>query len=263
MPENEQIGMESFPDPAHALIVGGSRGLGLGFVRALLAQPRFAKVFAASREPLQSQDLLALAGAHSGRLVTLPLDVTNESSVMQAADTVRAAVSALHLLIDCAGVLHDGASLAPERRLADVRVESMLLSFQVNALGPLLLAKHFHGLLERAPRAVIANVSARVGSIGDNRLGSWYAYRVSKAAQNQVTHTISIELGRRAPNLICVALHPGTVDTELSRPFQAGVNPDSLLSPDYSAAQLLRVIDGLDRDANGRFYAWDGSEIPW
>jgi NAD(P)-dependent dehydrogenase (short-subunit alcohol dehydrogenase family) len=139
----------------------------------------------------------------------------------------------------------------------------VLRSFAVNALGPLLLAKHLHPLLAHAQPAVLVNLSARVGSIGDNRLGGWYAYRGAKAAQNQFTRTLSIELARRAPNLVCVALHPGTVDTGLSKPFQGSVDAAKLFSPRYSAQRLLAVIDGLRREHSGRFFAWDGSEIPW
>lgn len=263
----ESSAPEPSPSPfgagARALIVGGSRGIGLAFVEALLAQPAFARVIAASREPLRAEGLLALAATHGERLQTLPLDVSNEASIAQAADTLRAEHPALQLLIDCAGVLHDGASMRPERRLADVDAEAVLRSFQINALGPLLLAKHFAPLLAHGGHAVLANLSARVGSIGDNRLGGWYAYRGAKAAQNQFTRTLSIELARRAPQLVVVALHPGTVDTGLSRPFQAGVAADKLFTPARAAAQLLSVIERLQPADSGRFYAWDGAEIPW
>ncbi len=153
--------------------------------------------------------------------------------------------------------------MQPERRLADVDAEAFLRSMRVNALGPLLMAKHFEPLLRSAQRAVFASISARVGSIGDNRLGGWYAYRASKAAQNMVTRNLSIELRRRTRGIICVALHPGTVDTALSEPFQTRVPPDRLFTPDYAAEKLLAVIESLDADSNGRFFAWDGSEIPW
>ena len=110
---------------------------------------------------------------------------------------------------------------------------------------------------------MVANVSARVGSIGDNRLGGWYAYRGSKAALNMFTRTASIELGRKAPNAIAVAIHPGTVDTALSRPFQKSVSPERLFAPDRAARQILEVLDGLGPEQTGTFVAWDGSEIPW
>jgi NAD(P)-dependent dehydrogenase (short-subunit alcohol dehydrogenase family) len=144
-----------------------------------------------------------------------------------------------------------------------VKPDALLRSFAVNALGPLLVAKHFHALLAHEERVVLANLSARVGSIADNRLGGWYAHRGAKAAQNQFTRTIAIELARRAPKLICVAPHPGTVATELSARFRGKVAAEKLFRPDVAAAHLLRVIAGRDRDSSGRFYAWDGAEIPW
>ena len=153
--------------------------------------------------------------------------------------------------------------MQPEKRLADVSPVSLQRSFAVNAVGPLLVAKHFQGLLDREARAVFASLSARVGSIGDNRLGGWYAYRSAKAAQNMVTRNLSIELRRRARGVICVALHPGTVDTGLSRPFQSNVPEERLFSPERAAQQLLAVIDGLRPEDNGGFVAWDGQPIPW
>jgi NAD(P)-dependent dehydrogenase (short-subunit alcohol dehydrogenase family) len=136
-------------------------------------------------------------------------------------------------------------------------------AFAVNGAGPLLLAKHLEPLLPRRERAVFASLSARVGSIGDNRLGGWYAYRASKAAQNMFIRTLAIELARRARGAICVALHPGTTDTELSRPFQGGVPESKLFTAERAVEQLLRVIDGLGPGDTGRFIAWNGERIPW
>jgi len=183
--------------------------------------------------------------------------------VTAAAASVAAETARIELIINCAGVLHDGASVQPEKRLADVTPESLERSFAVNAIGPLLVAKHFEALLPRQDRAVFASLSARVASIGDNRLGGWYGYRASKAAQNMITRNLAIELRRRARGIICVALHPGTVDTGLSRPFQGNVPADRLFAPDRAARQLLNVIDGLRAEDNGEFFAWDGQPIPW
>ena len=167
------------------------------------------------------------------------------------------------LIVNCTGLLHDGDGMQPEKRLAEVTPANLERSFAVNALGPLLVAKHFQGLLPREARAVFASLSARVGSIGDNRLGGWYSYRAARAAQNMITRNLSIELRRRARGIICVALHPGTVDTGLSRPFQANVPAQKLFSTERAARQLLAVIDGLGPDDNGGFFAWDARPIPW
>lgn len=255
--------LTSFPAGSQALVQGASRGIGLEFVRQLLAQPAVGRVFAGCRAPDRAEELVALA-ASEPRLQVVPLDVTDEASIAQASATVAGATDRLHLILNCAGILHGGAAaLAPEKRLADVRPEALAASFAVNAFGPLLVAKHFEQLLAHRERAVFASISARVGSIGDNRLGGWYAYRGAKAAQNMFTRTLAIEWSRSRRNVVCVALHPGTTDTGLSRPFQANVPPDKLFSPERTVRHLLDVINGLTPADTGRFYAWDGSEIPW
>lgn len=242
-------------------MVGASRGLGLALTRALLDDPDCARVFATRRSP-RTDALDELVQTHGPRLVLLTLDVTDETSIRQAADEVRALAPAVHLMINTAGVLHDAESgLRPERRLEDLRPEALHHSFAVNAFGPILLARHFAVLLTHESRAVFASLSARVGSISDNRLGGWYAYRAAKAAQNQFLRTLSVEMARRAPRLRVLALHPGTVDTDLSKPFQSGVAADKLFTADRAARQLLSVISQASE--TGRFLAWDGSEIPW
>jgi NAD(P)-dependent dehydrogenase (short-subunit alcohol dehydrogenase family) len=253
----------SFTSGLNTLIQGSSRGIGLEFVRQLLDQAAPGRVFASCRSPEAAAPLVALA-AQDPRLRLVTLDVADEASIRSAATTVAAEVSRLHLVVNCAGLLHDRqAGVSPEKRLADVRPEALAASFAVNAAGPLLVARHFEPLLAHSERAVFASISARVGSIGDNRLGGWFAYRASKAAQNMFTRTLAIEWARSRRNVICVALHPGTTDTELSRPFQANVPPGKLFSTDRTVRQLLAVIERLTPADSGRFLAWDGTEIPW
>lgn len=255
--------IEFLPKAYRALIVGASGGIGLAFVRALLADPRCGEVHAACRQPDACAPLQALAAQHGGRLRLVVIDITAEPTIAQAAQTLRAAGSTLHLLINAVGLLHDGPELKPERRLEDLRADAMARSFAVNATGPILLARHFVGQLTHADSAVLATLSARVGSIADNRLGGWYAYRAAKAAQNQLTRTLAVEMARRAPRLTVLALHPGTVDTPLSRPFQARVPTDKLFDTDRAARQLLQVIGACTPADSGKFLAWDGAEIPW
>jgi NAD(P)-dependent dehydrogenase (short-subunit alcohol dehydrogenase family) len=139
----------------------------------------------------------------------------------------------------------------------------METAFRLNTIGPALVAKHFLPLLAKDRKSVFAAISARVGSIEDNHLGGWYAYRASKAALNMVIKTLSIELARRNTNALCVGLHPGTVDTPLSTPFQSGVPEAKLFSAARSARHLLTVLDNLTPENSGCLYAWDGSQIPF
>lgn len=251
--------LERLPDKFNALIVGASRGIGLALVEALCTEPRCGQVFAACREPEQA-DALHAAARGDCRVRAVRADVTDAQSLDAARDQIETHARQLHLLIVTAGLLHDGP-LQPERRLEDLNAAAAVQSFRVNALGPLLVAQQMLPLLTHDAPAVFASLSARVGSISDNRLGGWYSYRASKAAQNQYLKTLAIELARRAKNLQVAVLHPGTVDTGLSQPFQGSVPADRLFSPERAARQLLQVIDGLD--ASGRFLAWDGGEIPW
>ena len=246
-----------------ALVQGASRGLGLALARRLLEGGAYDRVVATARNPRASEGLARLRDQYGDALGIATLDVVDELSVARAAQRLAEESPHLHLLINCAGILHDSKDVRPEKRLEAVDPGALRQVFDVNAFGPLLVAKHFLPLLRHPERALLANISARVGSIGDNRLGGWYAYRASKAAQNMFTRTLSIELARRAPNAICVALHPGTVDTDLSRPFQRKVVPERLFDPDRAASQLLKVIDALTPEQSGSFLAWDGSAIPW
>lgn len=250
--------------PVNALVTGASRGIGLALVQALLAVPQSQLVYAGCRKPQQADALHALLRQHPQKLRVLALDVTREEDFAIAADTVSRETDRLHLVLNVAGLLQDlPAGIRPERRIEDFRPAALLASMAVNALGPALAAKHFLKLLTHGQRAVFASLSARVGSIGDNRLGGWYGYRAAKAAQNQLTRTFAIEAARRAPQLIVAALHPGTVATDLSQPFSGNVAAAQLFSVERAAAQLLAVVDGLTPASSGHFYAWDGKEIPW
>lgn len=242
------------------LVQGASRGLGLALTEALLADARQFRVFASCRQPDRSPLLDTLAAEHADRLMVLALDVTREQTIAQAAGRVREETEQLHLVLNVAGVLH-GPNFSPEKKLDQVHPDALRAVFEVNAFGPLLVAKHFHGLLRHRERSIFASLSARIGSISDNRLGGWYAYRGSKAAQNMFTKTLSIELGRIAPRIIVVGLHPGTVDTELSRPFQGRVPPAQLLPAHRSAASLLNVLDKLDLEDTGKVFDFRGDEI--
>jgi len=229
----------------------------------LLARTDVEQVVATCRQPEASAGLREAQSRHPRRLVVLPLDVLEEDSIAGAAEQVLGLCDRLHLLVNCAGVLHAASELQPEKRLEALDPAALRQVFEVNAFGPIIVARHFLPLLRHEERSVVANLSARVGSIEDNQAGGWYGYRASKAAQNMFTKTLAIELRRRAPSCICVALHPGTVDTDLSRPFQHGVDADRLFSVERAAHQLLEIIDSLQPDETGSFLGWDRKPIPW
>jgi NAD(P)-dependent dehydrogenase (short-subunit alcohol dehydrogenase family) len=195
--------------------------------------------------------------------IDLDIDVTDESGIAAAAARVSKLVEQgrpLRLLVDATGFLH-GHGFEPEKSWRQLDAAHMAHAFAVNAIGPALLMKHFLPLLPRSGKAVFATLSAKVGSIGDNRLGGWYSYRASKAALNQLVHTAAIELARHKPQAICVALHPGTVDTPLSSRFaKSGLE---VQTPDEAAGRLLKVIDGLSAADTGGFFNHHGESLPW
>ncbi len=189
----------------------------------------------------------------------LRFDLEDEASLAAAAAELKDGAPIRRVIV-ATGLLHaDG--VAPERSTAALNAAQLLRLYAINAVGPALIAKHFLPLLPRAEPSVFAALSARVGSIGDNRLGGWHSYRASKAALNMLIRTLAIELKRTRPQAILVGLHPGTVDTALSKPFQRAVPEGRLFTPDESAERLLAVVDGLGLDDSGGVFAWDGARI--
>jgi NAD(P)-dependent dehydrogenase (short-subunit alcohol dehydrogenase family) len=185
------------------------------------------------------------------------VDPTDEPSVARAAAQLPAPLSYAFVTT---GMLHDDRQ-QPERALRMLDRAALERSFLINAIAPALVAKHVLPRLPRDRRAVFAVLGARVGSIGDNRTGGWHAYRASKAALVMLVRTISIEVARTHPHAIVVALHPGTVDTPMSKPFQKGVAPEKLFTPDFAAQRLLAVADALTPDESGAHFAWDGHRL--
>ncbi|WP_288051796.1 SDR family NAD(P)-dependent oxidoreductase [Acidiphilium sp.] len=224
-----------------AVVFGAGGGIGGALVAALAGDRRFAAVIGLGRGSAPRFDLL------------------DEASIAEAVRAV-AARGAIRLAIDATGFLHDEAQM-PEKSLRELDACRLARSFALNAIGPALLMKHLLPALPREGRAMFATLSARVGSIGDNRLGGWYGYRASKAALNQFVRTAAVELARRSPAAICVALHPGTVATGLSAPFAAaGLD---VQAPKVAAARLLAVIDRLTPAESGGFFDHRGEAVPW
>ncbi|EKV03147.1 dehydrogenase of unknown specificity [Leptolyngbya sp. PCC 7375] len=244
-----------------ALIVGGNRGIGLGFVTHLLKDRRFDQVFATYRTETDSSELLELAQTHD-RLHCIAMDLTDEAAIERGIAQIKTITPELHFVVNCVGFLHDGA-IAPEKALRQLQSENLMRYFQVNSIGAALLAKHLLPLLNHKQPNIFATISAKIGSIEDNRLGGWYGYRASKAALNMLLKTAAIEYSRRSQQTAIVLLHPGTTDTRLSEPFQRGVSPDKLFPVKKTVGLLMNVLDNVTLDDNGSFFSWDGSRLPW
>ncbi|XP_059438587.1 uncharacterized protein LOC132171318 [Corylus avellana] len=253
-----------------SMVQGASRGIGLEFVKQLLEKNEKGHVVATCRNPDAATGLLHLKNRFAERLSIQQLDLTLESTIEASAKSIRERFGFLNLLINASGILSIPDVLQPETTLSKLEKSSLLLAYEVNAIGPVLVIKHMWPLLKvgsgsgtERDSAVVANLSARVGSIGDNRLGGWHSYRASKAGLNQLTKTVSVEFARKKDPIICILLHPGTVDTDLSRPFQRNVAEGKLFTKEFSVQKLLGIINNAKIHDNGKFFAWDGQEIPW
>lgn len=232
-----------------AVVFGANGGIGKAFVDAFVADPRCGVVYAGARSGIAAMD----------RVIPFPFDLRDEASISVAAQSIGEG-GPLDLVLVATGVLH-GDGLKPEKTYRALDADAMATAFEINAIGPALIAKHFLPLLARDRKAVFAAISARVGSISDNRLGGWHAYRASKAALNILIRNFAIELATRNKQAICVALHPGTVDTNLSKPFQAGVLPEKLFTPAISATAMLKVLDDTVAERTGTLISYDGQTI--
>jgi NAD(P)-dependent dehydrogenase (short-subunit alcohol dehydrogenase family) len=244
------------------LVIGANRGIGLALVRAQLARPEVTRLVATHRAGSNLDELRELEAQWPGKLLTASLEVTDPRDLAELGRLAREFDGGFDLVIHAAGILHEG-EMGPEKSLARCEPDQLMRLFEVNSVAPLMTARALLPAQPRKKRFVFAALSAMVGSIGDNRLGGWYGYRASKAALNQFMRTLSNECRVSHPQAAVVALHPGTTDTALTRPFQRNIDPQRLYTPEQTAERLLSVIDGLKPADSGRFYNWDGSEIPW
>lgn len=249
---------------ARVVIVGASGAIG-GELVDTYAKDTLNFVYAVSRKP----DSLKWCARENIQQVSLKGDAADETMVSAPDDEDLARIAQLigadgplDRVIVATGMLHSNG-IAPEKSLKALSYESLSTVFMVNAFYPAMVAKHFIPLLAKHEISVFAALSARVGSIEDNHLGGWYAYRASKAALNMLLKTASIEARRANPNALVVGLHPGTVDSDLSKPFQSRVPKGKLFSAEFAAQQLHAVLESLGPEANGRVYAWDGRAIPF
>lgn len=235
---------------SRAVVWGASGGIGSALVKALAASGDYATIYAGSRTP---------GATVASSVEPFAFDLEDEASIESAAYALTRSGS-VDLVIVATGMLHTSAH-QPERSFAGVTSEGLTAAFRVNAVGPTLIAKHMIQALPRDRRSVFAALSARVGSIGDNHLGGWHSYRASKAALNMIIANLAIELSRSRPLSIAVGLHPGTVDTNLSLPFQKTLSKASLFSPAQSAERLLAVVGDLTGSLSGAVVDWEGKVI--
>ncbi len=232
--------MQSLPPGYQALILGATGAIGGAIAAQLQADPRCAQVLALSRQS------------------TPAIDFDRPESIAAAAEALRAQ-GPWHLIVVATGML-TGPTGGPEKRLTELNAAHLAASFATNTIGPALVLAHFAPQLAKGERSLLAVLSAKVGSIGDNRLGGWYSYRASKAALNMLLKTAAIEVARTHPQAVLAALHPGTVDSALSAPFRGA----QIGRPAPVAARdLLAVLDTLQPADSGGFWAYDGQRLPW
>lgn len=240
-----------------AVIAAGTGGIGQALIEHLLATKTAQRIHASYHVTTPPQPLL-----EDSRIVWTKADLTSEADV----SAWLSGIQSMHWLVNCAGVLHT-THTGPEKSIREFDTDFYFHNMKVNCLPTLLLAKHAASILRHTkndpePR-IFATVSAKVGSIDDNRLGGWYSYRASKAALNMCLKNLSIEWKRQFPNVCVAALHPGTTDTALSKPFQKNVAESSLFDCAYTASQLTGILSSLVAEQTGRFWSWDGRELPW
>jgi NAD(P)-dependent dehydrogenase (short-subunit alcohol dehydrogenase family) len=229
----------ALPEGYRACVIGASGAIGAAFVAALQNDPRCANVTALHRNSMPA------------------LDLSDAHSIEAAAELIRS-LGPFHLIIHAAGILHQ-PDFMPEKKLGDLNFEQMQATFMVNTFGPAMVLRYFSRLLDKQA-GVFALLSAKVGSIEDNRLGGWYSYRASKAALNMMIKTAAIEIKRTQPNAIVIAMHPGTVTSALSAPFRGA---EIARPPAQAAHAMLEVIDRLQAEDHASFLTYEGARLPW
>lgn len=238
-----------------ALVIGAGGGIGNALIHALCADENFEHIFAVSRDSRGQQY------PDDTRLRRMNCD-NSPQQITSVVDLIGQHEALLSRIIICNGILHhDG--LKPEKALEQITGASMLEVLEANTVIPTLWLAALAKSIKQSPGSVVAALSARVGSLGDNELGGWYSYRASKAALNMILKSAAVELARRAPSAKLIAFHPGTTDTALSKPFQRLVPADSLLTPEFVASRLLTIMDSARADGALSYLDWAGEPIVW
>ena len=233
-------------------VFGASGAIGRAMIEALLAYENIQLIHGFSRSKSVFDD---------ARVSSFLIDYQDEASILKARQDVES-VQSYDLIFIATGALHVD-SMMPEKSISEFNIEKAQHFYLLNTIGPGLVIKHFSNLLNRQNQSILAALCARIGSIGDNRLGGWYSYRLSKAGLAMLMKSASIEIRRRNKHAVCVCLHPGTVESKLSDPFRKNINPKSIVKPEDSANNLLRVIANLQLADTGKHFAYDGNLIPY
>ncbi len=243
--------LDSFGTNLNTAVFGASGGIGRAFVESLAGANAVGQVHAISRRPVQPS---------ADKVIPSHCDPLDEAQLARTVSEISAN-GPLDLVIIAIGILHEGGAIKPEKTWRQLDPQAMRRVYDINTVAPALIAKHVLPNLAKGRKSALAALSARVGSIDDNRLGGWASYRASKAALNMVIRTFSIELARTNPTALFIGLHPGTVDTALSEPFQTNVQEGKLFTPQYAANRMLEVLNKTDSKKSGKIFAYDGSLI--
>lgn len=243
----------------NALVIGASGGIGKTLVTHLQGSGKYRQVYAVSRTLPESQ----IAGVNYQAI-----DSETENSVTQYCQSlINQNVGQFSLVVCCIGALHtsgvENQKITPEKRLEDINQDQLRFYFNTNAILPAIWLKNVEPLLKGTEAAKLVFLSARVGSISDNHLGGWYGYRASKAALNMLIKSAQIECQRRSKNICLISYHPGTVETELSKPFRSNVPKGKLFTADFTVTQLLKIIPNLIAEKGPHYIDWQGRMIPW
>ena len=232
-------------------VIGSSGAIGNSISKLLKSEISVESVYNFSRSAISES---------SEKEKNIYIDIENEDSIIESIKKIPKDIK-FDLIFVATGILHNDEDIYPEKSIKDISGNKLKKVLMVNTIGPALIGKYFIPFLNKNNKNVFAFLSARVGSISNNKIGGWYSYRASKSALNQIIKNFSIEIKRSNPNSIFVGLQPGTVKSNLSKPFQKNVNSKNLFSPDYSAKKLLDVINNLSIEDTGKLFAWDGEEI--
>ena len=239
-----------FTKPLNVAVFGASGNIGKEFVNYFLNANQANKIFSFSRSKINF---------NNNRIIEKCISFDDENALGNAASSIKELLT-LDIVIVASGILHEN-NIMPEKSLRDLTAHNFQRLFLINTIFPALIAKHFIPLMCRRSKSVFVILSAKVGSISENYLGGWYAYRTSKSALNMIIKNIALEVQRKSNATIVVGLHPGTVDSKLSRPFQTNVDRKKIFLPQYAVEKMLQVIKNLELSDSGKCWSWDGSEI--